>query len=308
MTPATEHILDPAAIHHDWDKDREAVLSVRSGDVVHVDLAMAGRGQVAETSVIEDVVWDFETIYNLAGPVRIEGARAGDVLEVELLELTPGPWGWTAIMPELGLLPEDFPDPYLKIWDLRDRTAAALTPTVKVPLAPFLGTIGVPPAVAGALSPFPPHMGGGNIDNRHLVAGTSVWLPVWTDGALFSCGDPHAAQGDGEVCVSAIECDMKASLRLSVRPGPISSTRSRVTTAARPSERVYQGTMGIDGDLYEAARKAVRSMIAWIVDERALSAEDAYVLTSVAGDLHIHEIVDAGVWNVGMTLPLDVFH
>jgi acetamidase/formamidase len=100
---------------------------------------------------------------------------------------------------------------------------------------------------------------------------------------------------------------MKASLRLSVRPGPIPSPRSRVPGAARPSERVYQGTMGIDADLYEAARKAVRSMISWVVDEHSLTAEDAYVLTSVAGDLHIHEIVDAGVWNVGMTLPLDVF-
>jgi acetamidase/formamidase len=145
------------------------------------------------------------------------------------------------------------------------------------------------------------------MDNRHLVEGSTLWLPIWCDGARFSCGDAHAGQGDGEVCVSAIECDSHASLRLTVRRRSLSAPSFRVPAAAQTPAVDYHGTMGIDADLMVGAQKAVRAMVAWIVDEHGLSPEDAYVLTSVAGDLHIHEIVDAGVWNVGMTLPLDVF-
>jgi acetamidase/formamidase len=145
------------------------------------------------------------------------------------------------------------------------------------------------------------------MDNRHLVVGSTVWLPVWCDGALFSCGDAHAAQGDGEVCVSAIECAMQASLRMTLHRRTIAAPAFRVPAAAQRAPADYYGSMGIDADLMEAARKAVRGAIAWIVDEHGLGREDAYILTSVVGDLHIHEIVDAGVWNVGMTIPLGVF-
>ena len=158
----------------------------------------------------------------------------------------------------------------------------------------------------GSVSPFPPHKGGGNIDCRHLVAGSTLWLPVWNDGALFSCGDAHGVQGDGEVCVSAVECAMQATLRISLRsetiPGPAYQVPAPV---GMPGP--YHGTMGIDPDLMEGARTAVRTMIAWLVAEHGLTSEDAYVLCSLAGDLRIHEIVDAGVWNVGMTMPLGVF-
>ena len=161
---------------------------------------------------------------------------------------------------------------------------------------------------AGSFSPFPPNRGGGNMDNRHLVEGSTLWLPIWCEGARFSCGDAHAGQGDGEVCVSAIECDMRASLRLTVRRHSLDRAPSFRVPGCRSGPPVdYHGTMGIDADLMAGAQKAVRAMVAWIVEEHGLSPEDAYVLTSVAGDLHIHEIVDAGVWNVGMTLPLDVF-
>jgi acetamidase/formamidase len=303
----SEHTLDRSLIHHDWDNAREPVLTIRSGDVVHLDLLMAGHGQVAEDSKIEDVVWDFDTIYNLAGPIRVEGARAGDTLEVEILSLTPGAWGWTSIIPGLGLLPDEFPDAYLRIWDLRNGTTTMLGDTVRLPLTSFLGTMGVALDEPGSVSPFPPHRGGGNMDTRHLVQGSTLWLPIWCDGALYSCGDAHAGQGDGEVCVSAIECDMQATLRLSVVQRTLDAPSFRVPAAAQRAPRAYHGTMGIDPDLMVGAQKAVRAMIGWIVDEHGLAPIDAYVLTSVAGDLHIHEIVDAGVWNVGMTLPLDVF-
>jgi acetamidase/formamidase len=301
----SEHRVDASSIHHDWDRDREPVLSVRPGDVVHFDLPITGEGQVAEDSTADTVSWDFETIYNLAGPIHVEGAQPGDTLEVEVLELTPGPWGWTTVMPELGLLPDDFPEPFLKIFDLRGRSRAAVAPGVEVPLAPFLGTMGVPTDEPGVFSPFPPHRGGGNVDCRHLVAGSTLWLPVWCEGGRFSCGDAHGVQGDGEVCISAVECAMQATLRFGLAkrsiPGP--AFRAPEARASGP----YHGTMGIDSDLLAGARTAVRNMIAWLVDEHGLSREDAYVLCSLAGDLRIHEIVDAGVWNVGMTMPLEVF-
>ena len=303
---SAEHHLDASRIHHDWDASREPVLEIASGDVVHFDLPMTGDGQVDESSTVETVVWDFETIYNLGGPVRVEGAKPGSTLEVEVLALTPGPWGWTAFIPGTGLLPDDFPDPYLKVFDLRNGKTARVADGVEVPIEPFIGTMGVAIDEPGRVDVFPPHRGGGNIDTRHLVVGSRLWLPVWCEGGLFSCGDSHAAQGDGEVCVSAIECAMAASLRFTVHdrsiPGPSYRAPDRV---GQPGP--YHGTMGIDADLMEGARTAVRNMIAWLVDEHGLSREDAYVLCSLAGDLRIHEIVDAGVWNVGMTMPLAVF-
>jgi acetamidase/formamidase len=303
----SEHALDRSLFHHEWNNAHEPVLSVRSGDVVDFDLLMSGAGQVREDSRIDQVAWDFDTIYNLAGPIRVEGARAGDTLRVEILSLTPGPWGWTSTMPGLGLLPEDFPEAYLRIWDLRNGETAMLGDTVRVPLRTFLGTLGVALDEPGPVSPFPPHRGGGNIDTRHLVAGSTLWLPIFCDGALFSCGDPHAGQGDGEVCVSAIECDMGARIRLTVEQRTLDAPSYRVPAGAQRAPVDYHGTMGIDSDLMVCAQKAVRAMIAWIVEEHGLEPVDAYVLTSIVGDLHIHEIVDAGVWNVGMTVPLDVF-
>ncbi len=301
-----EHTIDASLIHHDWDRDREPVLTVDSGDVLHLDLLMAGHGQVTEHAAVDEVVWDFSTIYNLAGPVAVSGAAAGQTLEVEILELSPGPWGWTTVIPGLGLLADDFPDPILKTFDLRGGATATVAPGVEVPIEPFLGTMGVAPARPGRHEPFPPHEGGGNVDCRHLVAGSTLWLPIWCDGALFSCGDPHAAQGDGEVCVSAIECDMKATLRLSVLDRPVPGPAFRVPEPIATPGPQY-GTMGIDADLMSGARTAVRAMISWLVDEHGMSREDAYVLCSLAGDLKIYEIVDAGVWNVGMTIPISVF-
>jgi acetamidase/formamidase len=301
-----EHTVDATQIHHDWDNTRSPAVVVQSGDVVHFDLPMTGQGQVSETSKSGEVAWDFDTIYNLGGPVHVEGAKPGDVLEVEILELEPGPWGWTTVIPELGLLPDDFPEPYLKIFDLRNRDTATVAPGVEVPIGPFLGTMGVHTDDPGQHSPFPPHKGAGNVDNRHLIAGSTLWVPIWCEGALFSCGDAHAAQGDGEVCVTGIECPMRASLRFGVLERSLPAPRFR-TPHAVVADGPYYGTMGIHADLMEGARIAVRSMIDWLAEERGLSREDAYVLCSLAGDLRILEIVDAGVWNVGMSMPLGVF-
>ena len=304
-----EHRIDAARIHHAWDNSLEPVLAIQPGDTVRYDLLMAGEGQVHEGASVEEASFDFDRIYNLAGPLYVDGAEPGDTLEVEILSLEPGEWGWTVVLPDLGLLPHDFPDPYLKTWDLRAGERAVLRTGVAVPIAPFLGTMGNHTDEPGVLPPFPPHKGGGNLDNRYLVAGSTLWLPVWCDGALFSCGDPHAAQGDGEVCVSAIECEMKATLRFRLHKRSITAPSFRAAGALTPLSDAagYYATMGIGSDLMECAKEAVRAMIVWLVEEHGLSREEAYVLCSVAGDLKIHEVVDAGVWNVGMAMPLTVF-
>jgi acetamidase/formamidase len=301
------HVVDPSLFHHNWDRALPPVLTIGSGDVVQTELLMAGDGQVMESSKADNVAWDFDTMYNLIGPIAVEGAQPGDTLEIEILELTPADWGWTAIIPELGVLPADFSEPYLKIWDLRNGSTTRLCDGVTVPFGPFLGTIGVAPDEPGPIAPFPPHAGGGNMDNRHLVAGSTLWLPVLCEHGLLSFGDPHAAQGDGEVCVSAIECGMSASLRVTLRKWSSSCPSFRVPAVAQAAPADYHGTMGISPDLFAGAQLAVRGMIEWIVGEHGLSREDAYVLCSVAGDLHIHELVDAGIWNVGLSLPLHVF-
>ena len=307
---AREHVIDPGLIHHAWDRDLAPALVIESGDTVHFDLLMAGDGQVLEGASFEETVLDFDTIYNLSGPVSVEGAEPGDTLEIEILSLEHGGWGWTAFLPELGLLAEDFPDGYLMSWDLRRGGRATLAPGVDVPLTPFLGTMGNCIDEPDVHLPFPPHQGGGNMDNRHLTEGSTLWLPVLCRGALFSCGDPHAAQGDGEVCVSAIECAMKATLRFHLRKRSIAApafTTPPGPLAVAAAAGGYHATMGISPDLMEGAKEAVRAMIEWLVDEHGLSREHAYVLCSVAGDLKILEVVDAGVWNVSMAMPLAVF-
>ena len=304
----TEHVIDATRVHHQWDSSIQPSLEVESGDVVSFELAMAGRGQVEEGASYSQTAFDWDTLYNLLGPVHVDQAKPGDTLEVEVLSLEPGDWGWTAILPELGLLPDDFPSPVVRTFDLRDGARVLVAPAVKVPIEPFLGTLGTHPGEPEVAPPFPPHRGGGNIDNRHLVAGTTAWFPVWCEGALFSCGDPHAAQGDGEVCVSAVECDMRAKLRFTLHRKTIPAPYYDVPPGGRDrNAHGYIGTMGIDDDLMQGARLAVRAMIERLHSEHGLAREDAYLLASLAGDLHIHEIVDAGVWNVGFTIPLNVF-
>ena len=300
-----EHILDGNVTHHEWDRSRAPRLVVESGDVVHVAVPFSGDVLMTESFTTRDL--DSSRFrYRLVGPVAVSGAAPGDTLEVEVLDVKCAEWGHTVVLPGYGLLPEAFPDPYLKIWDLRDRRRARLVLGVSVPIAPFLGTMGTHPGEPALVDPLPPHRGGGNIDNRYLTAGARLWLPVWCEGALFSCGDGHAAQGDGEVCVSAIECAVEASLRFRLHRRSISYPR--FSAPARTSAAVpFHGTMGIDGDLMEGARKATRGMLAWLADEHSLTLPDAYVLCSVAGNLKILEVVDAGVWNVAMTLPLSVF-
>lgn len=303
-----EHTWDPARIHHTWDLDLEPALAIRSGDEIAFDIPMAGAGQVELGAAFADCSFDFDTIYNLAGPIAVEGAEPGDTLRVDILELETGDWGWCAMLPGVGLLPDDFTEGYVRTFRL-DQDPIPFADGIAIPKTPFFGTMGNHPGEPRQNVPFPPHRGGGNMDNRHLQPGTTLWLPVHVPGAHFSVGDPHACQGDGEVCVAALECPMSARLRFTLekRTIPCPQWRSPGALTPRTDSHGHHGTMGIAEDLMEGARAAVRAMIAWLVDEQGLSRQDAYVLCSLAGDLKIIEIVDAGVWNVGMTMPLSLF-
>src|SRR5215469_9468009 len=302
-----DHVIDPSVIHHQWDADLEPILAINSGDTVSYDIKVAGDGQVWPGAAYEDARFDFDTIYNLSGPVWVNGAEPGDTLQVDILELQHGDWGWAAFLPDFGLLPEDFPHGYVRTFALKDGTAE-FAPGITIPLAPFCGTIGNHPGEPRQILPFPPHRGCGNIDNRHLTSGSTLWIPVHMKGAMFSCGDPHAAQGDGEVCVTALEAPLSGSMRFTLHKRSIGAPRFRVPAGSDAIRRGgYQATMGISPDLMEGSRMAVRAMIDWLVAERDLPPDDAYILCSIIGDLKIIEVVDSGVWTVSMSLPLEVF-
>jgi len=249
-------------------------------------------------------------VYPLAGPVAVAGARPGDALEIEMLELVAGSWGWSGINPGFGLLPEEASEPYLHVWDLSAGTTTDLRPGIRIPLDPFCGTIGVAPEVPGSHPVMPPGRFGGNMDIRHLTRGATLLLPVRVEGALFSCGDPHAAQGDGEVCVSAIETPMRARLRFRLRKGlSIPAPQFTVPGPLTPKydRRGYYVTTGIAPDLMEAARAATRAMLDHLVQSYGLRRQEAYILSSVAVDLKISEVVDAPNWIVSAYLPLALF-
>ena len=231
-------------------------------------------------------------------------------MAVEILDIRTQGWGWTAILPGLGLLPDEFPDPYLKIFDISGADFAWMRDDVAIPLAPFFGTMGVCPAGASAQPVMPPGVFGGNLDTRQLVRGATLYLPVQVEGALFSCGDAHGCQGDGEVCVTGLEAPMYATLRFTLEKGrSIPSPQYRTPAPLTPQVDVapFYGTTGIGPDLYAGAQQAVRAMVDHITGTYGLSPEDAYLLASLCVDLKISEIVDAGQYVVSALLPEAVF-
>jgi acetamidase/formamidase len=295
--------------HLAWDAAIPPVLRVASGEVVSFDVLDASCGQLTADSTVEAIpALDFARVDQVGGPVHVEGAEPGDTLELELLAFEPADWGWTASIPGFGLLADEFPDPALRITRLAGGVGEFL-PGVRIPLAPFCGVLGLA-SPGEARSTIPPTASGGNMDTRHLVAGTRLWLPVSVPGALFSLGDGHAAQGDGEVCGTAVETPMQAQVRLTVRkdlrvtapefetPGPLGSA-----TNTGP----WFAADGVDPDLFVAARDATRRMIDRLGVRHGLAPADAYMLISVAGELRISEIVDQPNWIVTCYMPTSIF-
>jgi len=309
-----EHaITRDAPTHRSWDATLAPVLEVDPGDVVVVDTDDFAGGQIVRDSTAADLLeLDFDAIYPLAGPIAVRGARPGDALVVEILGFELPEWGWACVIPGLGLLPQaEFPDPELRVFDLTTGDTTALTGGVRIPVEPFCGTMGVPGAGMRGTPIPPPHAGGGNMDTRHLTAGTTLYLPVEVDGALFSLGDAHAAQGDGEVAISGLECAMRTTIRLDVArdariPAP-QLRRPAGSLTPRVDHAGWYATTGVEPDLMEASRAAVRAMIDHLGRERGLSRADAYILCSLAGDLKICEVVDTPNWVVGCFMPDAVF-
>jgi acetamidase/formamidase len=305
------HYLPDERVHFTWDVGNEPVLEIDSGDTVVVWTRDVSDNQItpeSDTSAIDGFDWD--RVYPLNGPIAVREAAPGDTLAIEILDIHTQGWGWTAILPGLGLLPEEFPDAYLRIFDLSNGDVAYMREDVVIPLAPFFGTMGVCPAGARAQPVMPPGTFGGNMDTRQLVRGSTLYLPVQVEHALFSCGDAHGAQGDGEVCVTGLEAPMFAALRFTLHkglsiPGPQYRTPAPLTP--RVDSAPFYGTTGVGGDLYVAAQDAVRAMVDHIAGTYGLGREDAYLLCSLAVDLKISEIVDAGQYIVSALLPEAVF-
>ncbi|KAK8867810.1 acetamidase/formamidase [Apiospora arundinis] len=324
----------PDTKHFSWSRDISPVLTVPSGAEISFNLHDGGNNQIRLDNAEEALsTFEFAQTDPGHGPVFIEGAEPGDVLRVDFLELETADYGWTAIFRGFGILADEFDNrpPALRMWDLRGAvergyvvfptTSEHLRGKIRVPFSPFLGTIGVAPAAEGdhPMVPPMPHTGG-NIDTRHITCGSSLYLPVQVPGALLSAGDGHAAQGDGEVCGTAVETPMRCRLRVTVEKGE--NTKSwcangpAIVTAprhTRPELNVVAGdgrefmALGVDADLREATRKAVRGVLAWLEAEKGMERSEAYMLASVAGSLKLTEVVDMPNYVVGFGIPLGIF-
>src|SRR5258707_13518 len=280
-----------------FDAGLKPVLSVASGDTVTVD-SVSGGADVLPQGGGFDILPDHLAIHRgleprlgahiLTGPIAVEGAEPGDVLEIQIMAIDPRQnWGYTRIRPLSGTLPEDFP--IRRIWHTRidrQRGTATLPWGSEIRLSPFFGVMGVaPPPVYGAVTSIVPREFGGNMDLKELVAGTTLYLPVWAKGALFSVGDGHGVQGDGEVCLTALETALSGTFRLVLR-------KDKKLTMPQAETPTHHITLGLNEDLDDAAKEALRHMIKFIADTTGLAPADAYMLCSLGADLHVTQLVD----------------
>ena len=287
----------PETVHWGvFDASLPAVLRVASGDTVTFhclsgapdDLPASGFDIPPELDEVHRKVKRGPGPHFMTGPVFVEGAMPGDVLEIRILSAElRSDWGWNLIVPGHGTLPEDFPKlRRLHIRLDRERMVAHLPWGMELPLSPFFGVMGVaPPPEWGAITSVIPRAHGGNIDNKELVPGTTLYLPVWAEGGLLSLGDGHAVQGDGEVCLTAIETCLSGKMEIHLRR----DMKLRFPRAETPTHHI---TMAAEPDLDDAAKEALRDMIALVREESGLAAEDAYTLCSLAADLRITQLVD----------------
>src|SRR3984893_13563331 len=274
----TTHILSANPTHSRWNRSLPPRLSIASGDKVHIECVDSSGGQVHPAmSVAEFLSIDRGRIHALTGPIFVEGAGCSDVLQIEVLEVAHKGWGWSSVIGELGFLKERFAEPYLFHWQLDGEVSRSLAPAV-VPLRPFCGVMGVAPAQDGEFRTRPPGPFGGNMDVRELCSGATLYLPVLNSGALFSTGDAHAAQGDGEVCINGIECPAEVSLRFHVHrhqplSGPlIESAESRSPDAPADAWIVVES----HADAIQAARRATERMIDLLIARWSFTPIHAY--------------------------------
>jgi acetamidase/formamidase len=301
----TEHRLTAEPTHSRWNRALEPRLTISSGDTVHMSCLDASGGQVKPGASVEDfLAIDRTKIHALTGPIFIEGAEPGDVLEIQVLQVGHRGWGWTSVTPGLGFLKDRFREPYLFHWALDPEISRSLGSAI-VPLRPFCGVMGVAPGEDGEFRTRPPGPFGGNMDVRELCTGAILYLPVFNPGALFSAGDAHAAQGDGEVCINGIECPADVSLRFHVhRHQPLSgplleSAESRSPDAPADAWIVVES----DADSIQAARRATERMIDLLIARWSFTPIHAYLLCSVAMKLRINQVVNEPMITVSAAMP-----
>jgi acetamidase/formamidase len=303
-----EHTLSAEPTHSVWDRSLAPRLRIEPGDEVQIECVDSSGGQVRPGTTIQDfLVIDRTRIHALTGPIWIDGAERGDVLQVDVLATRHCGWGWSSVIEGLGFLKDRFRGPDLFHWELDGEFTRSLQPAV-VPLRPFLGVMGVARGEDGAFRTRAPGPFGGNLDVRELCAGSRLYLPVYNSGALFSCGDGHAAQGDGEVCINGIECPLDVTLRFDLHKqqplgGPMVESSERVArdSAADSWVIVESGT-----DMAATARAATGRMIDLLVSRWGFDEVHAYILASVALKLRLSQVVNEPVFTVSAALSKQI--
>ena len=304
----SEHTITAEPTHSVWDRSLEPRLRIEPRDEVQIECADASGGQVQPGMTTEDYLRiDRTKIHALTGPIWVEGAAPGDVLEIDVLATRHSGWGWSSVVEGLGFLKERFSEPYLFHWQLDGESTSSLEPAV-VPVRPFLGVMGVARADDGAFRTRPPGPFGGNLDVRELCAGSKLYLPVYNRGALFSCGDGHAAQGDGEVCINGIECPLDVTLAFHLHKrqplaGPIVEASDKAATDSTADAWVVVET---GTDLLATSRAATGRMIDLLVDRWGFSDVHAYILCSVALKLRLSQVVNEPVYTVSAALSKQI--
>jgi len=304
----TEHTLSAEPTHSVWDRSLPPRLRIEPGDEVAFECVDASGGQVHPgMTTAEFLTIDRSRIHALTGPVWVEGAEPGDVLQVDVLFTRHAGWGWSSVIEGLGFLKDRFRVPYLFHWQLDGESTSSLAPAV-VPVRPFLGVMGVARADDGAFRTRPPGSFGGNLDVRELCAGSRLYLPVFNHGVLFSCGDGHAAQGDGEVCINGIECPLDVTLRFHLhKRQPLSGPIVEASEAAAPDSTADAWVVVETGtDLAAAARAATGRMIDLLVSRWGFTEIHAYILCSVTLKLRLSQVVNEPVFTVSAALSKQI--
>ena len=312
--PGTVHFLGET-IHYRYDNSIPPALSIDSGDIVTMVCREACDGQLTQDSTVaalDDLDWD--RVHALTGPVEMRDAKPGDTLKVEILEVGHHGWGWTSVIPNFGLLRAEFGETKaVRIWTVgADGCASSDIPGVKVPIEPFMGEMGVAWAEPGPQPTMPPTIHGGNMDCRHTGTGCTVYFPVKVPGALFSTGDGHLAQGDGEVAGIAIEAPLDVTMRFTLIKGmeiPAARFETSGPTTSKVDGLGHYVTCGTGPDLHTSVEDAVRLMIDTLESERGLDRADAYMICSIACDLKIAVPVlgDGHASHVTYHMPKSIF-
>ena len=302
----TEHTLSAIPTHSRWNADIAPRLIIEPGDIVHFDCLDATGAQVHPGMTAEEFISiDRSRVHALTGPVAVHGAQPGDVLQIDVLEVRHKGWGWSSITPGFGFLKQRFNEPFLFHWNLEAAITRSLAPAI-VPLRPFCGIMGVAPSEHGEFRTRPPGIFGGNMDVRELATGATLYLPVQQPGALFSCGDAHAAQGDGEVCINGIECPADVSLRFLLHKhqslaGPLLES-SPAQDAAGPSWVIVESST----DVLTAAQKATDRMVDFLAEHWGFDPIHAYLLCSVAMHLKLNQVVNEPMITVSSSIAKSV--